>query len=91
MATLADETTHPTCHHRSATTRARGRIVKERRAAAGLVAYQERSQRMLPQTTELTVRDVKIKLYRAGSGPTVLFLHGEAMRDSHVATYVAGP
>ena len=31
---------------------------------------------MLPQTNELKVRDVKIKLHRAGSGPTVLFLHG---------------
>ena len=31
---------------------------------------------MLLQTTELKVRGVKIKLYRAGSGPTVLFLHG---------------
>jgi pimeloyl-ACP methyl ester carboxylesterase len=31
---------------------------------------------MLPQTTELKVRGVKINLYRAGSGPTVLFLHG---------------
>jgi pimeloyl-ACP methyl ester carboxylesterase len=28
------------------------------------------------QTTELRVRDVRIKLHRAGNGPTVLFLHG---------------
>src|SRR5947199_10542082 len=31
---------------------------------------------MPAQTTELRVRDVRIKLHRAGSGPTVLFLHG---------------
>jgi pimeloyl-ACP methyl ester carboxylesterase len=31
---------------------------------------------MPPQTTELKVRDVAIKLRRAGRGPTVLFLHG---------------
>src|ERR1044071_6543097 len=31
---------------------------------------------MPAQTTELRVRDVRIKLPRAGSGPTVLFLHG---------------
>jgi pimeloyl-ACP methyl ester carboxylesterase len=28
------------------------------------------------QTTELAVRGVRVKLHRAGSGPTVLFLHG---------------
>ena len=31
---------------------------------------------MPAQTTELRVRDVRIKLHRAGNGPTVLFLHG---------------
>src|ERR1043165_8196552 len=31
---------------------------------------------MPAQTTELRVRDVRIKLHRAGSGPPVLFLHG---------------
>ncbi len=31
---------------------------------------------MPTQTTELRVRDVRIKLHRAGNGPTVLFLHG---------------
>ena len=31
---------------------------------------------MPAQTTELKVRDVRIKLHRAGRGPTVLFLHG---------------
>src|SRR5947209_8868654 len=31
---------------------------------------------MPAQTTELRVRDVRIKLHRAGSGSTVLFLHG---------------
>lgn len=31
---------------------------------------------MPAQTTELKVRDVRIKLHRAGQGPTVLFLHG---------------
>ena len=31
---------------------------------------------MAAKTTELSVRDVKVKLYRAGRGPTVLFLHG---------------
>jgi len=31
---------------------------------------------MPAQTTELRVREVRIKLHRAGSGPTVLFLHG---------------
>jgi hypothetical protein len=28
------------------------------------------------QLTELEVRDVTIKLHRAGNGPRVLFLHG---------------
>jgi pimeloyl-ACP methyl ester carboxylesterase len=31
---------------------------------------------MPAQTTELRVRDVTVKLHRAGQGPTVLFLHG---------------
>jgi pimeloyl-ACP methyl ester carboxylesterase len=31
---------------------------------------------MPPQLTELKVRDVTVKLHRAGGGPTVLFLHG---------------
>jgi pimeloyl-ACP methyl ester carboxylesterase len=31
---------------------------------------------MAAQTTDLVVRDVRIKLHRAGHGPTVLFLHG---------------
>jgi pimeloyl-ACP methyl ester carboxylesterase len=31
---------------------------------------------MPAQTTDLVVRDVRIKLHRAGRGPTVLFLHG---------------
>src|SRR5437763_4990434 len=31
---------------------------------------------MPAQTTELRVRDVRIKLHHAGNGPTVLFLHG---------------
>ena len=31
---------------------------------------------MPAQTTELRVRDVRIRLHRAGQGPTVLFLHG---------------
>src|SRR3982075_4314510 len=31
---------------------------------------------MPAQTTEVRVRDVRIKLHRAGNGPTVLFLHG---------------
>ena len=31
---------------------------------------------MPAQITELKVQDVAIKLHRAGSGPTVLFLHG---------------
>ena len=31
---------------------------------------------MAAQTTELKARGVRIKLHRAGSGPTVLFLHG---------------
>jgi pimeloyl-ACP methyl ester carboxylesterase len=31
---------------------------------------------MPTQTTELKVRDVAIKLHRAGRGPAVLFLHG---------------
>jgi pimeloyl-ACP methyl ester carboxylesterase len=31
---------------------------------------------MPAQTTEFRVRDVKVKLHRAGRGPTVLFLHG---------------
>ena len=31
---------------------------------------------MSAQVTELKVRDVAIKLHRAGSGPLVLFLHG---------------
>ena len=31
---------------------------------------------MPAQLTELTVRDVKVRLHRAGQGPTVLFLHG---------------
>jgi hypothetical protein len=31
---------------------------------------------MPAQLTELKVRDVAIKLHRAGRGPTVLFLHG---------------
>src|SRR5947199_10531529 len=31
---------------------------------------------MPAQTTELRVRDVRIKLHRAGNGPTVFFLHG---------------
>jgi len=31
---------------------------------------------MPPQPTTLTVRDVTVKLHRAGHGPTVLFLHG---------------
>src|SRR5215813_13868299 len=38
--------------------------------------YQQGSRRMAAQTTALKVQGVKIKLYRAGSGPTVLFLHG---------------
>lgn len=31
---------------------------------------------MPAQLTELKVRDVAVKLHRAGSGPKVLFLHG---------------
>jgi pimeloyl-ACP methyl ester carboxylesterase len=31
---------------------------------------------MPARTTDLKIRDVSIKLHRAGSGPTVLFLHG---------------
>jgi pimeloyl-ACP methyl ester carboxylesterase len=31
---------------------------------------------MPAQTTELNIRDVRVRLYRAGHGPTVLFLHG---------------
>jgi hypothetical protein len=31
---------------------------------------------MPAQSTEFGVRDVKVKLHRAGRGPTVLFLHG---------------
>ena len=31
---------------------------------------------MPPQPTTLKIRDVTVKLHRAGSGPTVLFLHG---------------
>ena len=31
---------------------------------------------MPPQSTELTVQGVKVRLQRAGRGPTVLFLHG---------------
>ena len=31
---------------------------------------------MPAQTTDLRVRDVRIRLHRAGSGQTVLFLHG---------------
>src|SRR6266699_3144823 len=31
---------------------------------------------MPAQLTELKVRDVRVRLHRAGHGPTVLFLHG---------------
>jgi hypothetical protein len=36
----------------------------------------ERERRMPAQLTELKVRDVRVRLHRAGHGPTVLFLHG---------------
>jgi pimeloyl-ACP methyl ester carboxylesterase len=36
----------------------------------------QRPNRMAPQLTGLNVHDVKIRLHRAGHGPTVLFLHG---------------
>ena len=42
---------------------------------------------MPTQTTELRVRDVRIKLHRAGNGPTVLFLHG-AVRFGTQATHL---
>src|SRR5207237_421089 len=39
-------------------------------------AAAEGADDMPAQLTDLKVRDVTVRLYRAGSGPTVLFLHG---------------